>query len=141
MGTRLRFEHPWIEETTAPIFLIHLPADRSLTDTEAMWDHIAAVYSRTPDPEPFGWIVITDHSTAAGRRNAVRHVKQVHSYLRAHCVGMATVVTSRVIRGAATAVNWLLEQHNRRDVVIKPVASLEDGFQYLLQLFLQQRAS
>jgi hypothetical protein len=107
---RLCFDHPWIEQSRATVYAMRLPADRTHARLRAMCQHITETYRNVSDPEPFGWLNVTDYtngSDGVGRQTMADHLKDVDAYLREHSVGVAAVVESAVARAVVSAVLWL----------------------------------
>ena len=119
---RLVFDHPWIDQSRAPVYAMRLPADRTHTRLRAMCQHITETYRAVSEPEPFGWLNVTDYSRgsdAVGRQIMADHLRDVDAYLLEHSVGVAAVVESAVARAVVSAVLWLRGKKGFRIELVK----------------------
>ena len=92
---RLVFDHPWIDQARAPVYVMRLPAERTHERLRAMCRHITETYRSITDPEPFGWLNVTDYSKgsdAIGRQIMAEHLREVESQNAARVVSQVTVV-------------------------------------------------
>ena len=103
-----RIDHRWIDSGRAPLYIVALE-DCSEEETQAFYAACERLYA-TLDHD-IAWVVDTSRMTqvsAKQRRSSADHVARVRNLMRERVAGIAFVVPNPLIRGALTAIAWLV---------------------------------
>jgi hypothetical protein len=100
-----KFNHPWVDETHAPILVCEGPANPGL---EEMLAYLAKLETFTKSVhEPYCWVVRPAQLGASQRKAMAESQKQQEPYLKKHAVALAFVISNPVIRGVLSeAFDW-----------------------------------
>lgn len=108
MGALIPVDHPWVDSSRAPIYIVSCPV--STTDEEL----IAFCNARESWAEratyPVAWVVdlsAVRTMTARQRQLFAAHLERFERHDIAHNRGSALVVPNPLLRGVVTAVFWL----------------------------------
>ena len=103
-----RFEHPWIDDSEAPLYILTYPADNEDEELIKRHDEIADWYE-TVD-RPIAWVVDCtgiQKATATQRKIVSEHTDKILPYSKRFNMGTGIVITSSWVRGLLTAIFWL----------------------------------
>jgi hypothetical protein len=104
----LRIIHPWIDDQQDPLIVVTME-DCSEAETQVFYGACERIY-KTLDHD-IVWVLDTTHVThvsAKQRRIAAEHVARARDKMRERVVAIAFVIPSPLIRGALTAIAWLV---------------------------------
>ena len=105
-------DHPWVESLNAPLFVTTWPRHSPPEDIEAYWAAVEPWLASLSSP----WGTVIDlspldpsTSTAEQRRVFADGARRTQQSMSRHCVGLAGVMPSALLRGIGTAVMWLVQ--------------------------------
>ena len=121
--------HPWIERLDDRTLLVTFPSGRTQEDIVAFWRAMDAHCEGGDFPDRFG--VILDLTRVAttdprGRALLVEHIRAHDVYYQAHCVGLAVVIRSLLVRGVFQAASWLIPYKPAPAVMVDSVEAARD---------------
>lgn len=103
-----RFDHPWVREERAPIYVFDYAPTATLAEITVFYDQMAQWYRALSAPVACVAVVnnIT-HLDAAARQLVAARERELEPFQRKYLRGTAFIVESAMKRGLITAVFWM----------------------------------
>lgn len=105
---RIRINHPWVDETQAPLYRLSYPPETTEQDLRAYYEKIDAWAASLT--EPVAWIVDVGNlvkATPAQRKLVAEREARFSEVQKRLYRGSALVAKSTLTRGIVTAVFWM----------------------------------
>lgn len=104
------FNHPWVDESKAPIYRCKFPDPLTQEALEAYLSHLETWIEQAPGY--YAWIIYPDLRTQQLRLAMGESQKRRAPHEKGHCSGYAFVVENAFMRGVLTAMMWLGPHHS-----------------------------
>ena len=112
-----RANHPWIDETRAPLYVV-APPDCSDAEVNLLFRACDTIYADLT--HDVAWVIDSTDArnvSAKMRRIVADHLRRNRLVMMTYVAGIAIVVPNAVMRGVFTAITWLVPLEFPHEVV------------------------
>ena len=122
-----KFNHPWVDESHAPILICEGPRTPSDEELNSYLKRLEEWSKATRSN--YAWVIRPCQLTASQRKSMVDTLKRLKPYHKRHQLAIGLAVDNTVIRGILTAVFWFAPQSMPHAVFV----TKDDAFRWVTE--------